>query len=316
MRQIIIFATKVAISALLIYLAFRSVDVTILAERLNDLKAAWILAAVGLALVQLFLLSVRWCQIARACNAPLSLVRAFRIGLIAVSFNQALPSGGDVMRVWMFARAGAGWSKAAYSVLLDRFIGVLALAIVVVACLPWTLTLIHNPAGRAAVLFIGVGGIAGAVVFVMLGYVRWGWLLKWPVTRHVTHMASIVRTFLLSARRSVPVMALSLTVHAITATIAWCLAHAVDAPFGFFDALRLVPPVMLVAAVPISIAGWGVRERSLVWAFAMAGLPEADGFLVSVLLGTTMLILGCLGGVVWLSSAERGERNDTVAERA
>ena len=49
------------------------------------------------------------------------------------------------MRIWLFARDGAGWAKATHSVLLDRFVGVLALAIMVIACLPWTLVLIKDP---------------------------------------------------------------------------------------------------------------------------------------------------------------------------
>jgi hypothetical protein len=65
-----------------------------------------------------------------------------------------------------------------------------------------------------------------------------------------------------------------------------------------------VPPVLLIATIPISIAGWGVREKSLVLAFAYAGLSETDGFLVSVLLGITMFAVGLIGGAVWLASRE------------
>ena len=315
MRQLVTFSIKAAISALLIYFAIGSVNIGPLGERLNDLKVGWILNALVIAGVQIVLLSARWQQIARACDAPLSIGRAFRFNLIAVFFNQVLPStaGGDAMRVWLFARDGAGWSKATYSVLLDRFVGILALAILVVVCLPWTLALIQNPAGRAALLLIGFGTIAGSFIFVGLSYLRWAWLEKWMPARHLTQLALIARKFLFSARTSAPVMALSLVIHVLAAMIAWCLAHAVDAPFGFVNALQLVPPVMLISVIPISVAGWGVRERSLVLAFAMANLSESDGFLVSVLFGTTMVIVGIVGGIVWLTSAERTERRKTLA---
>jgi hypothetical protein len=99
-------------------------------------------------------------------------------------------------------------------------------------------------------------------------------------------------------------MTLSLTVHVLTAAMAWCAARMIAAPVEFWHALLLVPPVLLIATVPISIAGWGVREKSLVLAFAYAGLPETDGFLVSVLLGLTMFAIGLAGGAVWLASRE------------
>jgi uncharacterized membrane protein YbhN (UPF0104 family) len=305
MWQAVAFVAKATVSAFLIYLAVRNVDLALLGERLSGLDFGWVLAAVGLAVAQLFLLSIRWRQIADACGALLPLRPAFRFSLIGVCFNQALPSGGDVMRVWLFARAGAGWSKAVYSVLLDRFVGVLALTILVVACLPWTLALIQNPAGRAALLLLGSVAVAGAAGFVAFSYAPWPWLHRWAATRHAIQMAVSVRTFLFSAKVSVPVMALSLTIHVLTVAMACCLAQAIGAPFGFFYALRLVPPVMLVTVIPISVAGWGVREKSLVWAFAMAGLPQADGFLVSVLLGLVMVFLGSVGGIVWLAGGER-----------
>ena len=54
--------------------------------------------------------------------------------------------------------------------------------------------------------------------------------------------------------------------------------------------------------MPISIAGWGVRESAMVLAFAYAGLPESDGLLVSVLYGAALFAMGAIGGVVWLAS--------------
>ena len=41
--------------------------------------------------------------------------------------------------------------------------------------------------------------------------------------------------------------------------------------------MLLVLPVILVATIPISIAGWGVRESAMMVAFSYAGLAETDG---------------------------------------
>ena len=75
--------------------------------------------------------------------------QALRFNLIASFFNQGLPStiGGDAARIWLLARAGAGWWKATCSVLLDRFIGVLALTTLVAVSLYWSFGLIKNPVG-------------------------------------------------------------------------------------------------------------------------------------------------------------------------
>ena len=97
---------------------------------------------------------------------------------------------------------------------------------------------------------------------------------------------------------------LSLLIHLMTAAMAWSAARAVAAQLSYLDALLLVLPVMLIVTVPISIAGWGVRETALVLAFFYAGLPESDGLLVSVLIGAAMFAVGIIGGLVWLVSPD------------
>jgi len=63
--------------------------------------------------------------------------------------------------------------------------------------------------------------------------------------------------------------------------------------------------VLLISSIPVSIAGWGVREGALMLAFSYAGLAQGDGLLVSMLFGGVMLAAGIVGGVTWLAGAER-----------
>ena len=306
MRQIVAVVAKVGISAALLYLALGRTDFSVIGARLNQLNVLWLTAAVAVAALQILLGAIRWRRIAHQCEAPLEPPRAFRFMLIATFFNQVLPStiGGDAVRMWLFAREGAGWSKATYSVLLDRFIGVLMLAVLVAVCLPWSLELVTNPIGRIALLLIGFGSIGGAVVFISLGVLRLPVLQRWWPTRHLVQLAVIARKLLTDLETVRFIAPLSLLIHVMSAVLAWCAARAVGAPFDAIQALLLIPPIMLIASVPISIAGWGVREKSLVLAFAYAGLSETDGFLVSVLLGASMFVVGIVGGIMWLASGE------------
>jgi uncharacterized membrane protein YbhN (UPF0104 family) len=307
MRQWLSLGARIAISVGLLYYAFSTVNTDVIVARLGDLNISWMVAAIALAFIQLGLLAVRWRQVVHACHASLELGRSFRLILISTFFNQVLPStvGGDAMRLWLFARQGAGWAKATHSVLLDRFIGLLSLALLVAGCLPWSLALIQNPIGRIALLVIGIGSIGAALSFIALGYLKWAWLQKWLPLRHLTQMSVTARQILFSRGTGLQVMAMSFAIHSLTAAVAWCAAQAVDAPFGYFQSLLLVPPVMLIATMPISVAGWGVREKSLVLAFAYAGLSEGDGFLIAVLLGATQFVVGIVGGIIWLTGTDR-----------
>jgi uncharacterized membrane protein YbhN (UPF0104 family) len=304
MRRGVALLLKAAITAGLLYFAVGRANWGVLGDRLNRLDLTWMMLAVAIGIVQLGLVSVRWRLIAERCGAALALPRAFRFSLIGHFFSQVLPStvGGDAVRIWLFARDGAGWSKAAYSVLLDRFIGVLVLAAMVVASLPWSFDLIKSPIGRTMLLVIGLGSIGGGLVFLAMGYLQSSWLAKWPPTRHLAHMAVTAKDLLRTAQPGVPLIGISLAVHVLSATAAWSAAQAVAAPVGFLQVFLLLAPVSMIATVPISIAGWGVRESALVLAFSYAGLPESDALIISVLFGAATFATGVIGGLVWLAS--------------
>ena len=66
-----------------------------------------------------------------------------------------------------------------------------------------------------------------------------------------------------------------------------------------------MPPVLLIAMMPISIAGWGVRESSMIAAFAYAGLAPSDGLTLSILFGAVRFAIGAVGGILWILSGMR-----------
>ncbi len=306
MKKILGLAAKVAISFALLYFAVGRVNFDVVAERLARLETGWLAAAIAMVGIQTVVVALRWREVGRLCGFQLPIGRAFRFTMIATFFNQTLPStvGGDAARIWLAASDGAGWTKATYSVLIGRVVGMLTLAIIVLACMPWSFDLIQNPIGRAALLVIGIGCVVGPAVFVACGYRRWELLERWWLTRHIASAAAIARGLLSSARTGALVLIFSLAIHLATVVTAWCAARSVAAPFELVYSLLLLPPVVLISTVPISIAGWGVRESAMVLAFAYAGLPESDGLLVSVLLGIAMFAVGVIGGIVWLLGPE------------
>ncbi len=79
----------------------------------------------------------------------------------------------------LVARGGAGWRPAAYSVLVDRALGAIALATIVVASLPWTYKLITDPNGRSGLLFIDFAALTAGIGFLILGKLPWLWLTRW-----------------------------------------------------------------------------------------------------------------------------------------
>jgi hypothetical protein len=316
MRRILLSTIKILISAALLYLALRKVNLFDLVSRINVASLGWIGMAIAVTFLQIFVGVLRWRVIGAECGAPLATRQAMRFNLIGTFFNQTLPSsiGGDAVRLWLVARGGAGWRAATYSIFVDRAIGLIALAIVIVASLPWSYNLISDPHGRSALLFIDFAALAGGVGFLVLGRLPWPWLKRWWGTHHL-HACSVIANRVIFSRKHGPAIAvLSVLVHVLAVVIAWCVVQSIAAPVVFSQIFQLVPPVMLITMLPISIAGWGVREATMGLAFGYAGLMTNEGVNVSLLFGAVSFVVGAFGGLVWIFSAEKAAQGSAPIE--
>jgi hypothetical protein len=133
---------------------------------------------------------------------------------------------------------------------------------------------------------------------------------------HFYTCSEIANRVIFSRARGPKLAALSLLIHVLAVVVAWCVARSIAAPVQFGQIFQLIPPVMLITMIPISIAGWGVREASMGLAFNYAGLATSEGVNVSLLFGTVYFILGACGGLLWIFSAEKAAKGAAPIEVA
>src|SRR3984893_11242243 len=217
MRRLLILSARILVSLALLYLALRGINFTAIQSRLSQVNLGWIGLAVLVTVVQIFIGAVRWREISVLCQAPLTDLQAFRYNMIGAFFNQTLPSsiGGDAVRLWLVTRTGAGWRAATYSILTDRAIGLIALALMIVASLPWSYGMIANSHGRLALVVVDFAALAGVLCFLLLGLLPWKWLKTWWPTKHI-HACSVIANKVIFDRRSGPkISMLSLAVRGL-----------------------------------------------------------------------------------------------------
>lgn len=316
MRRFLLSTIKILVSAALLYFALRKANFSDLASRINIASLGWIALAIAVTFFQIFIGVLRWREVSAECGAPLATMQAMRYNVIGAFFNQTLPSsiGGDAVRLWLVARGGAGWRSATYSIFVDRAIGLIALAIIIVASLPWSYNLIGDPHGRSALLLVDFAALAGGMGFLVLGRLPWPWLRRWWGTHHL-HACSVIANRVIFSRLHGPKIAvLSVLVHVLAVVIAWCVVQSIAAPVMFGQVFQLIPPVMLITMLPISIAGWGVREATMGLAFGYAGLVTNEGINISLLFGAVSFIVGAVGGLVWIFSAEKAAQGSAPIE--
>jgi glycosyltransferase 2 family protein len=83
-------------------------------------------------------------------------------------------------------------------------------------------------------------------------------------------------------------------------------ARAAGTDASLAELLPLALIVLLAAAIPLNVAGWGPREGAAAWAFAGAGLGAAQGTTVAVLYGVLALVATVPGGVLLTTGVARG----------
>lgn len=302
-KNTIIVLTKLMVSAGVIVLIARDLDFTSLKADLLAVKLHMLALAMLLLFAQTFALCNRWILILRAIGVPLDWLAGWRILLASTWFNQVLPSGGEAVRVWMLRRHGIQWSQTLSSIIADRFIGLLALGFLILAGMPFLISRIHND----VLLFALVGTIGaayfGAIVLMMLNRLPARVIAALPV--RIMQFAKHLEAPLLARAGRKVLFGSAIVVHLLTIAACHALAVGLDAGLSTLDAFVLVPLVIMAAAVPLSIAGWGIREGAMVGALGLVGVASDKALAISILLGLGNLIVGVIGAAVWLLAPER-----------
>ena len=291
---------KFAVSGLLIAVVFRNIDLDSLAERFAGQSRGWLIAAATVTITQMLLAGLRWDQIIRGLRARVPLETVIRVTYIGTFFNSWLlgSAGGDVARAVLAPEGGIGRIKIIYSVLFDRVLTLAGLGLVI---LP-VMALNVGPLARslpvfaslavAALPFIGLTAIAviapligGRASAVMLRIRELG--LSWRLLCQAPGRLGAALAIAAASQVAIP-------------AIAFSLGRAQHLDVSFFDFVVLIPPVVLLSALPISIGGWGVRENAMIIALAPIGVAAGSALLIAVQLALLASLLSLPGGAIWM----------------
>jgi len=290
--------------ALLVGLAAWLEPASILAQ-VQRLSPGWALLALALTLPPLFLSAWRWRLTARLLGLPLGFRRALREYYLALFLNQVLPGGvaGDAARAWRHSHASGRRGGAWRAVIIERASGQLAMVLLTLGVLAAS-PLWHELLAGAARGVAASGWLPAGVAAVLL-LVPVGWQLARRPPVALAGLGGDLRRSLLAASVWPKQLAGSLLVVASYALVFVCAARAIGVELPIAALLALVPPVLLAMLIPLSLAGWGVREGAAALVWGLAGLPPAQGVAVSMAYGVVVLVASLPGGLVLLHRVAR-----------
>jgi len=299
------------------------VTVTILAWLARDLNGPAALAAlgrfpasaaalaVGLVAVDRGLMYLRWRILIRPFTT-LPEADLGRIFFVSAFLGSFLPAGigGDAARAYSVSREGSTSGAAVASVVIDRWLGLLAVGVsgcAGLALAPFELfaRFLYPMLGLTALM--AVGSAAGLyaerlVDRLMPPSLRHSW-----TGRQLTRLGNA-----LAAYRSHPwalarVAGLSVAVQISRIVLAWIIGASlgIPLPFGYYWAF--MPLNILVILIPVSLGGFGLPQGAMVWTLGPLGVPATDAFLLSMLFVGAGVLGNLPGAVLFAASPSRNE---------
>jgi len=286
-RRGALLAVRIAVSAVALWIAVGWVDLGEVASSMAAAGPLPIVMTLGVYLASQGVSAVRWMLIARALGFALRPRTAVTYYFIGMFFNFLGPSllGGDVARSLYLAGGRERMAAAAATVAFDRYVGFVWLAVL----------------GSVAQLVFGTFSLPARVVWSAHGLAVVA-LLSWWLLPRIG--AARIPPGLLGVRSVASVI--SVVFHLTQTAGAVVLAHAVSPSTPWRYCFVFHPLVAIVSALPISIAGLGIRETGYVYFLASAqgaSATHAGAFAAAWLAIVTAA--SAIGGVVFLVNGGR-----------
>jgi len=265
----------------------------------------------------------RWTILLQVQEIRLGFWRTYRLVLIGVFFNLFLlgSTGGDVMKIFYAMReAGTKKTAAFLSVLIDRMVGLLALvAVTAVICFFSFRELTASPVVVALLYTMG-GILVGSVGVVACGLIveRLQWAQKiprwFPLRKQILEMASAFSIYARDPLSCFAAFVISLPAHILFFTSFFFVAKAFTSTLTLGNIVTAMPVISTITALPISLAGMGVREGLFETMLGtLFGTPRDVAILISLGGFFVTLVWGLIGGALYLFYRPTGLDRDQIA---
>jgi glycosyltransferase 2 family protein len=293
---------KLLVGLLILAFLFRTAD-------FGELELSWDARTAGFLLLgiiciggALVLSSVRWWVVlwSRSCSFP-ELFRAYLLGWLSSLF---LPStvAGDAVRVAVVARGNTGAGAAVSSIVLERSLGLGALVLCLLVGLFLAPAAFLAPAGLIRWDVTLTQALAVTALILAVSALLWTQRYRMrSVVDALSDAISVWSRFGRSPGRMAAAAGVALGVQALYIAAWWGFAHALAIPLSWEALLVYVPLVSLVALLPVTMAGLGVREGAWVILLAPLGAPMAGVVTFSLLYYvSTLLVALFLAGLMFV----------------
>jgi uncharacterized membrane protein YbhN (UPF0104 family) len=288
---------RAIITLVILVLIVRSIDLQQVFSVLQKTRMDYLAAALLLQFGSTAVAAYRWQMIMQNLNFGQNFTFYGRSYFKGMFFNQGLPTsiGGDAVKVLDVASLGFRKRDALYGVMVDRIIGLGALMSLTLIAYLISPKLLPMQVHRPIMLLLTAGAVGFMGIFI-LSYVDW--LKRYPKLAILTLISERLHVALSSHRFQL--VAASLLIPSLALLGFFATGWALGLRYSLMTYFAIVPPALVLTIIPISIAGWGVREGALVGLFSLIGADKTMVLMMSLLYGLTLIVVSLPGLVSYL----------------
>jgi uncharacterized membrane protein YbhN (UPF0104 family) len=248
---------------------------------------AWI-GALAVMSVQILLLAGRWTAL---CDEKtITYPRSLTITLAALLSNFLLITSisGVFVRIGLSTRYGMAWIKASCAAVVDRLLTLIALVILAAFLMPNLDRFVEPQVHKIIIITLGVFvALSGILIPIFFGKKLQTLLSSNDKIKAVTNY---LRALLTNPMQTLRVVGLSLAAQIVYFVAVYAITKSTGANVSFAQLLTVLPVITLVASLPLSLGGWGIREGAFVYGLGLLGVPMETAFLVSVQIGLLSML--------------------------
>jgi len=299
-KKNIILLIKIAISGLLLSWLIYSFDWIALRDVFLSAELSWLFLAVLLIVVSMFVSVEKWSRILRAEGINLPWLQLWKVYWIGIFFNNFLPSsiGGDGMRIFMVGRSISNVAGAASSVIIERLLATVGLALTGLVMLP-----IARSNWYVGWLFIVLIIVSAGLLF----FLMWGRIPAWAA-KSEGKFSTFVRGFLSHGstlrgqkKMIITVLFLSVLFQLTVVAVNYAIFRGLHVDLlSWWDLVFVIPAISAISMVPLGINGYGIREGAYVLLLASYGVAGSEALGASLLFAVLVSLCSLYGGVLWL----------------
>src|SRR6266849_726250 len=310
-------AVRAVVTLLLLAFLLKSMKWSMLVTTIMHVSHTFLLIGLSAGVLCIFFSAYGWRSVVLAENIKADLARLIDLYLVGISFSHFLPTsmGGDAVKAYYVGRDSRNTPGATSAVLMSRitsFVGMLLIALPALAILHAHFTDQVVISFLLLSLLLIAAILGSALVALLLPKLSSRFLKgKWTHNRVFVKVLEVGVALSYAFRR--PRSLLSATLFGMLFWVASFLNY-----YGYAAALGLhvpltfyaiaIPFVSIIAALPISINGFGVREGAFVYLFSTIHVPPTTSLSLALLMDAQVLLFGLIGGYIYFTMSSKKKR--------